>query len=203
MIEPSGSIVATARIGEQDVDSPGIGLHAFIDPIEVARSDESTWMPVAFGPIAATAASSSARRRPVMKTRTPSAAKRLAVANPRIMQLLCADEKVRSPLNHTNGIRREPMPSAGLQGADVELSEEEKHIYEQVTIENGMRIHMEDHDVVIVHDPQPLPLRCHVETRRERIRGAGRTPSHVFAGKALALYRSFRELLHRHGKVNR
>jgi len=52
-----------------------------------------------------------------------------------------------------------------LQGADVELSEEEKHIYEQVTLENGMRIHMEDHDVVIVHDPQPLPLRCHVETR--------------------------------------
>src|SRR5882762_5913530 len=39
-------------------------------------------MPVAFGPIAATAASSSGWRRPVIKTRAPSVAKRLAVARP-------------------------------------------------------------------------------------------------------------------------
>jgi len=53
-----------------------------------------------------------------------------------------------------------------LQGADTELSREDKAIYEQVTVENGMRIHLEDHDAIIVHDPQPLPLVRHVETKR-------------------------------------
>ena len=44
--------------------------------------DTSPWTPVAFGPIFFTAASSSACRRPVMKTCAPSAMNRLAVASP-------------------------------------------------------------------------------------------------------------------------
>lgn len=45
----------------------------------------------------------------------------------------------------------------GLQGEDVELSSEAKRIYEEVALENATRMQL-DHDVVIVHDPQPLPL---------------------------------------------
>ena len=45
-----------------------------------------------------------------------------------------------------------------LQGQDVMLSAEEKEIYQEVLAENSMRLHIEDSDVVIVHDPQPLPL---------------------------------------------
>jgi trehalose synthase len=48
-----------------------------------------------------------------------------------------------------------------LQGAPVSLSEEEKSIYEEVAIENAMRMHI-DHDVMVVHDPQPLPLIAHL-----------------------------------------
>lgn len=61
-----------------------------------------------------------------------------------------------------------------LQGADINLSEQKKRIYEEVVFENAARIHL-DHDVVVVHDPQPLPLirhfrkkspwiwRCHID----------------------------------------
>lgn len=49
----------------------------------------------------------------------------------------------------------------GLQGAEVELTPENKAIYEEVTLENAIRMHM-DHDVMIVHDPQPLPLIAHL-----------------------------------------
>jgi trehalose synthase len=45
-----------------------------------------------------------------------------------------------------------------LQGAGIALSEPEKAIYEQVVMENSTRLHIEDCDAVIVHDPQPLPL---------------------------------------------
>jgi trehalose synthase len=44
-----------------------------------------------------------------------------------------------------------------LQGADIELTEEKLAVYEEVIAENAARMHL-DHDVVIVHDPQPLPL---------------------------------------------
>lgn len=47
-----------------------------------------------------------------------------------------------------------------LQGADINLTELKKTIYEEVVFENAARMHL-DHDVVIVHDPQPLPLICH------------------------------------------
>lgn len=61
-----------------------------------------------------------------------------------------------------------------LQGADIHFSEMKQSIYEEVVFENAIRMHL-DHDVVIVHDPQPLPLighfrrkcpwiwRCHID----------------------------------------
>ena len=61
-----------------------------------------------------------------------------------------------------------------LQGAEINLTEQKREIYEEVVFENAMRMHL-DHDLVIVHDPQPLPLirhfrkkapwiwRCHVD----------------------------------------
>ena len=61
-----------------------------------------------------------------------------------------------------------------LQGAAVNLTERKMRIYEDVVYENAVRNHLE-HDLVIVHDPQPLPMinhyrkktpwiwRCHVD----------------------------------------
>lgn len=61
-----------------------------------------------------------------------------------------------------------------LQGGNINLSSRKKELYETVVYENAMRNHL-DHDMVIVHDPQPLPLiehyrkknpwvwRCHVD----------------------------------------
>lgn len=61
-----------------------------------------------------------------------------------------------------------------LQGGTINLSELKMEIYEDVVYENSIRNHL-DHDIIIVHDPQPLPLikhyrkkspwiwRCHVD----------------------------------------
>ncbi len=61
-----------------------------------------------------------------------------------------------------------------LQGDDLNLSDRKKKIYEDVVYENAIRNHL-DHNMVIVHDPQPLLLirhysksgpwvwRCHVD----------------------------------------
>jgi trehalose synthase len=61
-----------------------------------------------------------------------------------------------------------------LQGGNINLSELKKKIYESVIEENAIRNHL-DHDLVIIHDPQPLPMincyrkktpwiwRCHVD----------------------------------------
>lgn len=61
-----------------------------------------------------------------------------------------------------------------LQGGDINLSERKMELYEEVVYENAIRNHL-DHDLIIVHDPQPLPLishyrkkspwvwRCHVD----------------------------------------
>jgi trehalose synthase len=61
-----------------------------------------------------------------------------------------------------------------LQGGEINLSELKRDIYEEVVFENAVRMHL-DHDLVIVHDPQPLPLigyfrkkgpwvwRCHLD----------------------------------------
>ena len=47
-----------------------------------------------------------------------------------------------------------------LQGADIAMTDLKTQIYEEVAFENAMRNHI-DHDFVIVHDPQPLPLIRH------------------------------------------
>ena len=61
-----------------------------------------------------------------------------------------------------------------LQGGTINLSELKMDIYEETVFENSIRNHL-DHDIIIVHDPQPLPLikhyrkkapwiwRCHVD----------------------------------------
>ena len=53
-----------------------------------------------------------------------------------------------------------------LQGARVELTESEKAIYEEVIVENALRLHLQHHDTIIVHDPQPLPLIGHFQDTR-------------------------------------
>jgi trehalose synthase len=45
-----------------------------------------------------------------------------------------------------------------LQGSAIHLSSEEIRLFEQITFENAIRLHVEDRDVIIVHDPQPLAL---------------------------------------------
>lgn len=62
-----------------------------------------------------------------------------------------------------------------LQGGDINFSELKKSIYDEVLFQNSKRNHLEAHDVVIVHDPQPLGLihfyrktcpwiwRCHLD----------------------------------------
>ena len=50
----------------------------------------------------------------------------------------------------------------GLQGGVVDITEEKRRAYEQILFENSLRMHLE-HDVVIVHDPQALPLVQHYQ----------------------------------------
>src|SRR5438477_1241108 len=64
-----------------------------------------------------------------------------------------------------------------LQGGKIDLSGIKKEIFEQVIYENSVRNFLE-HDFVIVHDPQPVPLiehyekkcpwiwRCHIDLSR-------------------------------------
>jgi trehalose synthase len=61
-----------------------------------------------------------------------------------------------------------------LQGGDIHLTGLKTRIYESVVRENAVRNHL-DHDFVIIHDPQPLPIirhyrkhgpwiwRCHID----------------------------------------
>lgn len=61
-----------------------------------------------------------------------------------------------------------------LQGGAIRLSELKTQIYEEVIYENALRNHL-DHDRIIIHDPQPLPMinhykkkcpwvwRCHID----------------------------------------
>jgi trehalose synthase len=61
-----------------------------------------------------------------------------------------------------------------LQGGNINLTDRKKHLYESVVHENAIRNHL-DHDLVIIHDPQPLPMinhyrkkspwvwRCHID----------------------------------------
>ncbi|HSB51501.1 MAG TPA: hypothetical protein VLD40_02475, partial [Dissulfurispiraceae bacterium] len=64
-----------------------------------------------------------------------------------------------------------------LQGARINLSKRKMQIYEDVIYENSVRNHLE-HDIVVIHDPQPLPMidhyrkrgpwiwRCHIDLSR-------------------------------------
>ena len=51
-----------------------------------------------------------------------------------------------------------------IQGEDINLTELKKEIYEDVVYENSIRNHL-DHDRVIIHDPQPLPMVLHYRKR--------------------------------------
>jgi len=51
-----------------------------------------------------------------------------------------------------------------LQGGEIDLSKIKKEIFEQVIYENSLRNFL-DHDFIIVHDPQPLPLIEHYEKK--------------------------------------
>ena len=51
-----------------------------------------------------------------------------------------------------------------LQGGQINLSELKREIYEGVVWENAVRNHL-DHDRVIIHDPQPLPMIGHYEKK--------------------------------------
>src|SRR5438552_13738271 len=49
-----------------------------------------------------------------------------------------------------------------LQGGEIDLSKIKREIFEQVIYENSVRNFL-DHDFIMVHDPQPLPLIEHYE----------------------------------------
>lgn len=51
-----------------------------------------------------------------------------------------------------------------LQGGEINLSQRKTGLYEEVVFENSIRNHL-DHDLIIVHDPQPLPLIEHYRKR--------------------------------------
>jgi len=51
-----------------------------------------------------------------------------------------------------------------LQGDDINLSDRKKKIYEEIVCENAIRNHL-DHDIVVIHDPQPLPIIQHYKGR--------------------------------------
>ena len=62
-----------------------------------------------------------------------------------------------------------------LQGGEINLSDRKMRIYEEVVYENTIRNHLGGHNMVIIHDPQPLPMinhykkngpwiwRCHID----------------------------------------
>ena len=52
-----------------------------------------------------------------------------------------------------------------LQGADINLSKRKCEIFEEVIYENTVRNHLDNHNFVIIHDPQPLPMIHHYKKR--------------------------------------
>ena len=52
-----------------------------------------------------------------------------------------------------------------LQGGDINLSERKCKFFEEVIYENAVRNHLDDHNFVIIHDPQPLPMIKHYKKR--------------------------------------
>jgi trehalose synthase len=53
----------------------------------------------------------------------------------------------------------------GLQGGELTLSAEEQQLYEQTNARNALRTHLDQYDMVIVHDPQPLPMIAYYQKR--------------------------------------
>ena len=51
-----------------------------------------------------------------------------------------------------------------LQGGEINLSDRKKELYEEVIYENVIRNHL-THDMVIIHDPQPLPMVSHYKKK--------------------------------------
>jgi trehalose synthase len=51
-----------------------------------------------------------------------------------------------------------------LQGGKVNLTKRKMQIYEDVIFENAMRNHLR-HDIVVINDPQPLPMISHYRKR--------------------------------------
>lgn len=51
-----------------------------------------------------------------------------------------------------------------LQGGEINMTEMKMNIYEEVILENSIRNHLH-HDVVIIHDPQPLALVQHYKRK--------------------------------------
>lgn len=48
-----------------------------------------------------------------------------------------------------------------LQGETINLTDLKKKHYEDIVYKNSVRTHLDHHDMVVVHDPQPLPLIQH------------------------------------------
>jgi trehalose synthase len=48
-----------------------------------------------------------------------------------------------------------------LQGGDINLTDLKKQHYEDIVYKNAVRTHLDQHNMVVVHDPQPLPLIQH------------------------------------------
>ena len=48
-----------------------------------------------------------------------------------------------------------------LQGGNINLSNRKMKIYEDIIYENAVRNHLDHHNMVIIHDPQPLPMINH------------------------------------------
>ena len=69
-------------IGEDDVEGSALGLHRRVESVEVGQIGDRALHRAGIGPRVATAASSSACRRPKMNTKAPSSMKRFAAARP-------------------------------------------------------------------------------------------------------------------------
>lgn len=52
-----------------------------------------------------------------------------------------------------------------LQGGEIKLTERKREVYEEVVKQNAFRNHLESHDIVVIHDPQPLPMIRHYRKR--------------------------------------
>lgn len=53
-----------------------------------------------------------------------------------------------------------------LQGGDIRFTKRKMKVHQDIVYENAMRNHLENHDFVIVHDPQPLPMIDHYPKRK-------------------------------------